>query len=157
MTKDTKGTKGTTGRPLSRAFFLCVLCILGVLVSAQQSIPVRVVEKGDQSNVDGARQAVARTEAEWTAIWKQHNFDRPAPKVDFSKEMVVAVFMGSRPSAGFTTEIVGVEPSGGELVVRYKETMPGADRLTAQILTAPYFIAAIPRRTGTVTFEKVKS
>ena len=138
---------------------LCVLCILCVLVSASgtasaQSIPVRVIEKGDQSNIDSTRQAVARSEAEWRALWKQHNFDRPAPKVDFSKEMVVAVFMGSRPSAGFSTEIVAVEPKADGLVVRYKETPPGADRMTAQILTFPYFMAAVPKKAGQVTFEK---
>ena len=45
----------------------------------------RTIEKGDQSNVDDAKQVLVRTEAEWTRLWQQHNPDRPRPKVDFSK------------------------------------------------------------------------
>jgi len=57
----------------------------------------RTIEKGDQSNVDDARQVLVRTDAEWTKLWQQHASDRPRPGIDFSKEMVVGVFMGSRP------------------------------------------------------------
>ena len=34
------------------------------------------------------------------------------PKVDFATEMVVGVFLGSRPSAGFAVEILAVEEQG---------------------------------------------
>ena len=103
----------------------------------------RTIEKGDQSNVDDARQVLVRNEAEWTRLWQQHNPDRPRPKVDFSKEMVVAVFMGSRPNAGFSTTITSAMAANGALVVRYKETMPAAGGVSAQILTFPYHIVAI--------------
>ena len=103
----------------------------------------RTIEKGDQSNIDDAKQVLVRTEAEWTRLWQQHNPDRPRPKVDFSKEMVVAVFMGSRPNAGFSTTITSAMAANGALVVRYTETMPGAGGVSAQILTFPYHIVAI--------------
>ena len=86
-----------------------------------------------------------RTEAEWTRLWQQHNPDRPRPKVDFSREMVVAVFMGSRPNAGFSTTITSAMAANGALVVRYKEAMPGAGGVSAQILTFPYHIVAIAK------------
>ena len=105
----------------------------------------RTIEKGDQSNIDAAKQALVRTEAEWTRLWQQHNPDRPRPKVDFSKEMVVAVFMGSRPNAGFSTTITSAMAANGALVVRYTETMPGAGGVSAQILTFPYHIVAIAK------------
>ena len=105
----------------------------------------RTIEKGDQSNIDDAKQVLVRTEAEWTRLWQQHNPDRPRPKVDFSKEMVVAVFMGSRPNAGFSTTITSAMAANGALVVRYKEAMPGADGVSAQILTFPYHIVAIAK------------
>jgi hypothetical protein len=105
----------------------------------------RTIEKGDQSNVDEAKQVLVRTDAEWTRLWQQHNPDRPRPKVDFAKEMVVAVFMGSRPNAGFSTTITSAMAANGALVVRYKETMPGAGGVSAQILTFPYHIVAISK------------
>ena len=105
----------------------------------------RTIEKGDQSNVEDAKQVLVRTEAEWTKLWQQHNPDRPRPKVDFAKEMVVAVFMGSRPNAGFSTTITSALAANGALVVRYKETMPAAGAVSAQILTFPYHIVAIAK------------
>jgi hypothetical protein len=125
-----------------------------VVVSAQGTVPMRTVEKGATSNVDSARQTVARTQAEWTALWKAHEYDRPAPAIDFTKEMVVAVFMGSRPTAGFAIEIVSVAERSGGLVVTYKETKPAEGAITAQMLTAPYHIAAVPKHAGDVTFAK---
>jgi hypothetical protein len=105
----------------------------------------RTIEKGDQSNVDEAKQVLVRTEAEWTRLWQQHNPERPRPKVDFSKEMVVAVFMGSRPNAGFSTTITSAMAANGALVVRYNETMPRTGAVSAQILTFPYHIVAIAK------------
>ena len=115
------------------------------------------IAKGDQSNVDDARQVLVRTEAEWTKLWQQHAPDHPKPAVDFSKEMVVAVFMGSRPTAGFSTAIISATAANGALNVRYSESRPPAGGVTAQVLTFPYHIAAIPKAdVKDVKFEKVQ-
>jgi hypothetical protein len=115
----------------------------------------RTIAKGDQSNVDDAKQVLVRTEAEWTRLWNQHAPDQPKPSVDFSKEMVVAVFMGSRPNAGFSTTITAATVANGALVVRYKETVPAAGTVSAQILTFPYHIVAIAKAPVTdVKFQK---
>ena len=117
----------------------------------------RTIAKGDQSNIDDAKQVLVRTEAEWTKLWQQHAPSQPRPVVDFSRELVVGVFMGSRPNAGFSTAIVSATAApGGALIVRYTETTPGAGSVTAQILTFPYHLAAIPKSVVTdVKFEKV--
>ena len=121
-----------------------------------QGMPMRTVDKGLNSNIDGARQVVVRTADEWTKLWTQHAGERPRPSVDFNKEMVIAIFMGSRPSAAFTIEITGVEEQAGMLVVSYKETRPAPDRVAAQILTSPFHIVAVPKVGATeVKFEKV--
>ena len=120
-----------------------------------ESPSTRTIEKGDQSNIDDARQLLVRTEAEWTKLWQQHAPDHPRPAVDFSKEMVVAVFMGSRPNAGFSTTITSAMAANGALLVRYKETMPGTNSVSAQILTFPYHLVAIAKAdVKDVKFEK---
>ena len=117
----------------------------------------RTIEKGDQSNVDDAKQVVVRTAGEWMRLWQQHSPDRPRPAVDFSKEMVVGVFMGSRPNAGFSTAIVTTTAANGALIVRYTESVPKPGMLTAQILTFPYHLVAIPKAdVKDVKFEKVQ-
>lgn len=133
--------------------------LLGIFLAAafQSGTPVRTLDKGDQSNMDDARQAVARTAAEWMALWRQHAPDRPAPNVDFAREMVVGVFIGSRPTAGFAVEIIGTRTEGGTLVVQYRETRPARGLVTAQVITSAYHIAALPRHAGEVKFERVSN
>ena len=122
---------------------------------AAQGEAMRTIEKGVQSSVDRARQAVVRTQAEWTQLWRAHAYDRPAPTVDFTQQTVFAVFMGSRPTAGFSVEIVGVRDEGGTLVVSYRETRPDRGAVTAQIVTSPFHIVAVPRQAGDVRFEQI--
>ena len=64
------------------------------------------------SGIDRPQQSVAKTAAEFQTLWQQHAPGRPLPAVDFAKNMVVAVFLGSRPSGGFAVEITGVQQRG---------------------------------------------
>jgi hypothetical protein len=128
------------------------LSIVSVLL--QGDAPLRVLDKGDQTYVDEARQVVARTAPEWTTLWRQHSPDRPRPAVDFAREMVAGVFLGSRPSAGFAVDIVSARDEHGALVVRYRETIPPPGIITAQVITSPYCLVALPRRDGDVRFER---
>ena len=117
----------------------------------------RTIAKGDQSNIDDAKQVLIRTEAEWTKLWQQHAPSQPRPPVDFSKEMVLGVFMGSRPNAGFSTTIVSATAANGALIVRYAEKVPAPGSMSAQILTSPFHLVAIPKAAAIdVKFEKDK-
>ena len=136
-----------------RAVVVSWLACVGVM--AQSGPAPRTVDKGEQSNIDEARQVVVRTEAEWTKLWQQHSPDRKRPAVDFSKEMVVGTFMGSRPNAGFNVSIVSTFEKDGSLLVRYQETVPRPGAMSAQVLTFPYHLVAVPKATGDVKFEKM--
>lgn len=129
-----------------------------VLAALLQSTPppVRTVGKGPMGAIDEPRQVTVRSAAEWGALWKENGATAPLPAVDFSREMVVGVFLGSRPTAGYGVEIVRAAGDSGTLVVEYVETAPSRDTITAQILTAPYHLAAIPKHGGEVTFKKVE-
>ncbi len=126
-----------------------------LLALALQGAPaLRALEKGDQSNVDDAKQVAARTTAEWDALWRRHSPDRDKPRVDFAREMVLGVFLGSRPAAGFGVEILSALVEQGVLVVRFREIRPPGDRVLAQVITSPYHLVAVPRHSGDVKFEK---
>jgi hypothetical protein len=116
---------------------------------------IRTLDRGDQSNVDDARQTVARTAAEFDRLWQLHAPDRQQPRVDFSKEMVAGVFLGSRPTAGFGITIVGTREESAALVVQYRETRPARGLITAQVITSAYHIVALPTRAGDVKFERI--
>jgi hypothetical protein len=135
---------------------ITTLIVLTMSALLQTSPYPRELDKGDQSNMDDGLQTVARTAAEWNALWRRHAPDRPQPKVDFGREMVAAVFMGSRPSAGFSINIVGTKDEAGGLVVEYRETQPARGTLSAQVITSAYAIVALPRRDGAVRFAKIE-
>ena len=80
---------------------------------------------------------------------------REAAAGDFTREMVVGVFLGSRPTAGYGVEIVRAREEAGALVVQYREGSPSRDAMTAQVITMPYHLVAVPRDEGEVRFEKV--
>ena len=136
-----------------RAFVLSWLACVGVMAQTAGGA-VRTVDKGEQSNIDEAKQVVMRTEAEWTKLWQQHSPDRKRPAVDFSKDMVVGVFMGSRPTAGYNVSIVSTFAKDGNVLVQYRESQPRPSAMAAQVLTFPYHLVAVPKTTGDVKFEK---
>ena len=128
-----------------------------VLAALLQSTPppLRTVGKGPVSAIEQPRQVTVRSAAEWGALWKENGANAPLPAVDFSREMVVGVFLGRRPTAGYGVETVRTIGNSSALVVEYVETAPSRDSITAQILTAPYHLVAIPRHDGAVTFKRV--
>jgi hypothetical protein len=89
---------------MNELIHLVVFSWLALLVHAQGGVGPRTIDKGDQSNIDTRREVVVRTAADWQKLWQQHSPDRPMPSVDFSKEMVVGVFLGSRPTAGSSSQ-----------------------------------------------------
>lgn len=104
-----------------------------------------------------ARDIVVRTAAEWEALWRSHQPARPPVAIDFAKEMVVGVFLGSRPTPGYGVTIVSAVEEGKVLRVRYRVTSPPSDAILAQVITFPYQIVAVPKSAATdVKFEKIK-
>ena len=113
------------------------------------------IAKGDVSGEQMTRQVTVRTAAEWKALWKDHAPTEKMPNVDFSKNMVVGIFLGSKPSAGHEVEIVGVRTQEKELVVEYVQKQPGRGTMAAQILTEPYHLVSVPKHPGAVRFIHV--
>ena len=136
-----------------------VLVALSLVIAVQadaRPTPVTVISREMMSMVDEPKHAVARSAAEWAALWRQHAGDKPLPAVDFGSRMVVAVFLGTRSSAGFAADIATVREVRGVLVVRWQERRPESGTVSAQVLTSPAVIASVPKFAGEVTFEKVE-
>lgn len=115
---------------------------------------VTTVARGSMSAITEAKQVVVRSSAEWNALWKEHGAAQPVPAVDFSKELVVAVFLGSRPTGGFGVEVVSTRVEGDALIVEYAEQRPGRSDIVSQVLTSPFHIVKLPAHTGSIRFQK---
>ncbi len=127
--------------------------ILAVFM-AQVPPTLPTVAQGASSGVEEPRQVVVRSPAEWDTLWKSHAGPQPAPAVDFSMNMVAAVFLGERPTAGYRVVIVGTRRENDALVIEYIERPPGAGALVAQVLTSPFHIVKLPRFNGPIRFRR---
>jgi hypothetical protein len=130
--------------------------MVSAMLSAQTPPPsFTEVAKGNASNQQDARQVTVRTAAEWSALWKEHAPTTKMPSVDFAKQMVVGIFLGTKPSDGHQVEIVGVRTQEKDLIVEYVQRQPGRGTMAAQILTEPYHLVAVAKHAGTVRFLHV--
>lgn len=106
---------------------------------------------------------VARTDEELEALWADvYAFQRPAPpvpEVDLASSMVVAVFMGARPSGGYAIEIVDVSAraatadENAEVLVRVRETLPADGDPVTMATTSPFHVVVVERADGAARLE----
>lgn len=133
------------------------LAVIGLVVApviAQVSITFATIAQGSDSQIVTPRHVVVRTQNEWQTLWKEHSGE-PPPTVDFSRSIVVGVFVGSRPTAGYQVDIATVKSDGGLAVVEYRERRPAPGTLVAQVLTSPFHLVSLPRDVDTIQFRNV--
>jgi hypothetical protein len=135
---------------------VCVACMTAFLTGEAAQMKLTTIDRGQISSIEESREVVARSAKEWTTLWKQVGTDRALPKVDFARSMVVGVFLGTRPTGGYTVEITNVQVEGKDLVVTYQERKPGPDELVTQVITSPYDLAIVDRHEGPVRFTQAK-
>jgi hypothetical protein len=130
---------GAGGAPLSRQ---------------PSSMPLTTLDGGTLSGIDEPGEIVVRTPAQWTRLWREHAPERERPAVDFDRFVVLAVFMGARPTAGWSIRIVSVVAADGDGVeVVATRSTPQKDHMVAQIVTTPFHIVSVPRFSGPATFR----
>lgn len=112
------------------------------------------VWQGDHSSAAERAYVVARDGAEWTALWAR--VGEPAPTSLPGGRMAVAVFLGPRDTAGYGVTIDSVQQKGADLVVGYREMVPGPAQAVAQMRTSPYAVRLLPSAAGTPKFVRGK-
>ena len=123
-------------------------------LAMQTPSPIVTIARDTMSQVESPRQMVARTQAEWVALWRDHAGATSPPAVDLSTRTVVAVFLGSRSTGGYAVEITGTRLQGPALVVLWRERRPAPDQVSAQVITSPAHLVSIPHFAGEIRFEK---
>jgi hypothetical protein len=134
-----------------------MIWILALSVLQATTPPFVTIARGSNSGIANANEAVVRSTSEWGALWKLHGGREPVPPVDFAKEIVAAVFVGTRPTGGYSVEIVSTRPDGETLIVEYVERRPSADAIVTQALTSPFHIVKLQKTDGSVRFRNVSA
>jgi hypothetical protein len=122
--------------------------------------------KGSRCAVQEPRLAVFRHDDKWASFWEKALAPysprlAKIPKVDFSKDMVVGVFMGEKPYPHYEIEIRSIreEPrpeAGKVLVVRYRDVAKMKGVFVPPFAVQPFHLKKIPAFDGQVVFLKVR-
>jgi hypothetical protein len=107
------------------------------------------------SGIPEPRRVVIRDPAAWETLWdeaRRVGSLPPAPSVDFTRDMVLVVAMGLRPTGGYRISVDAVYRAHGGVFVVVREISPGAGAMVTQVLTAPLDLVRVPRTDEAVTF-----
>ena len=138
-----------------RALILSLILIAGV--NAAEPVKIRTLSQGNFSGIQTASEIVVTNAAQWAEVWTKHSAQRTPkeepPTVDFEKETVLFVALGSKPTGGHRVEIAEVRQSGDKTEVLVKIRAPRPGGFSIQAVTAPYHAVAISKVKGPVTFR----
>jgi hypothetical protein len=123
-------------------------------------VSFHTVLKGHRSGVRESVQIVARSQSEWSALWKRHASTEPnpppLPTINFSNEIVVAVFLGEKPTGGHDVEIVSMEQNNDVLLVSFVEKSPRPGGVVTQAFTQPFHIVRVAAQSAArVNFRRL--
>ena len=110
---------------------------------APSEVEIRRIGRWISSGVRGSRRLVIRDPATWSRFWAELGAG-VRPKVDFGRDLVIAVASGERSSGGHDIVVQRVVRSGGELRIVVLETSPGTDCVTTSALSQPVDVVVVP-------------
>jgi|GEM_PF-1372533 len=127
--------------------------LIGLMLISSIASAASAWEKlsGQSSAVKAKLCVVVRSQQEWGALWTKHTGGKAEgrPAVDFTKEMVVAVFLGERRTGGYKVDIKLMpdpfEPKT-RIVVFYREVRPDSGSFNMEMISQPYVMIKIPRK-----------
>ena len=110
---------------------------------APSDVEIRRIGRWISSGVRGARRLVIRDPDTWTQFWAELGAG-VRPKVDFGRDLVIAVASGERSSGGHDIVVQRVVRSNGELRIEVLETSPAKDCMATAALTQPVDVVVAP-------------
>ncbi|MDF1838424.1 MAG: protease complex subunit PrcB family protein, partial [Planctomycetota bacterium] len=129
----------------------------GFLDSSGQKIQATVFASGTQTGVAESGLVLCRNAKEWSELWARHmelqDPESPLPVVSFSNENVLAVFLGDRPTAGYSISVVGLESRSRGWVLHTREKKPNEDLPQLQVETRPYTFLIVPNHVEEVDWN----
>ncbi|WP_366655741.1 protease complex subunit PrcB family protein [Fodinicurvata sp. EGI_FJ10296] len=145
-------------------------CVAGGSPSAEQVAAApnsRVISAEERPTIEGQSSwsgnlaaagmdltSVARDERGWLILWQLIGEEPPADLPDDT--MAVGVFLGARPTDGYSVGINEVVSSDNGMVVRYSENEPAVGADVADAVIAPYTVMLLPESADVVHFERLR-
>jgi hypothetical protein len=110
---------------------------------ATGALEIRRIGQWTRTGIGEARRLVIRNANAWADFWAELGVgDRP--EVDFTRDIVVAVAAGQRPTGGHEIAVQQVSRDNAALTVEVLETSPGPNCTTSTSQTQPVDVVVIP-------------
>lgn len=111
--------------------------------------------RGGQCGMSKPAVRTISSDVDWSALWREA-FRQEAPQVDFGKYFAVAVFLGARPTGGFSVEFPPPLRDEGVIVIPYRVLAPGKSSFVIQAFTSPYGIQLYRRIDEPVSVREIR-
>ena len=134
----------------SKTFFPADAAAAQAASNLPNKVSFQTVAKGFRSGIRESLQTVARSQSDWEDLWRKHVSNQtnppPPPAIDFTKDIVAAVFLGERPTGGYEIDIVSAEQSDGSLTISFEEKRPRPGGIQTQAFTQPFHIVRVANK-----------
>lgn len=107
------------------------------------TLEIRRLGQWTRTGIAESRRLVIRDANAWAEFWSELGVGE-RPEVDFSRDLVVAVAAGQRPTGGHEIAVAQVAQNSGALTISVVETTPGPNCMTTSSLTQPVDVVVIP-------------
>ncbi len=110
------------------------------------------------SGLDDPLRVLIRDGEAWSQMWKRIHSRGwplpPLPEIDFSREMVVVVALGARPTGGYGIIVDGAYERNDRLEIIIRKQTPGKTCFNTQSVTQPVDIVRLPKMERLVVFKE---
>jgi hypothetical protein len=97
---------------------------------------------------------IVTDEPSFRSYWQALQPGQAVLKVDFSRQAVVVLLAGEKPTAGYSISMTALEDKNNRVAVHYRISSPPSGVMVAQILTRPWCLEVIPKPAKPVVFIK---
>jgi hypothetical protein len=128
-------------------------------VSAPDQTPIAhtVLDQGQYCGIEEAGNVLIRDAEAWATLWQTVAAQRfpvpPQPAVDFSRQVVVASFMGMQRTGGHGIRLDSLHLAGDRLSVGLTHIRPGRGCMVTEALTQPYLLLLVEAAAVEAHFE----
>lgn len=99
---------------------------------------------GERSRVTERANYLITSEDELRRLWTLISDNTMPPAVDFTRYVVIAVFAGEEPTAGYAIRVSKITDDDRRIVA-VSINAPGISCLAAEVITTPYQVLRVPR------------
>ncbi|MHA1963753.1 MAG: protease complex subunit PrcB family protein [Candidatus Thorarchaeota archaeon] len=105
------------------------------------------IDQGFYCGITARTEFVIEDNESWSALWTDlHNISTgypDLPTVNFSQEVIIAVFIGGFPTGGYSANITRIDINLTGLIVYVDEVHPGEGCGVTMAFTQPYHIVRV--------------